>query len=67
MISEVIPSSNACWKVLSKEEGFTKHKSVDAVAPKEKVVTSWCDFIISLAAAGLETLLSLLLQQLPNL
>jgi hypothetical protein len=48
---------------LSKEKGFARHKSIDATTSKKEVATSWHDFIISLATAGLETLLLLSLQQ----
>jgi hypothetical protein len=67
MTSGLTPSSDACWKLLSKEEGFTKHKYVDDVTPKEEVVASWRDLIILLVTVRLETLLSLSLQQLLNL
>jgi hypothetical protein len=65
MTSGLTPSLDACWKLLLKEEGFAKYKSVDDVAPKEEDVASWHDFIILLTTIGLETLLSLSLQQLP--
>jgi hypothetical protein len=67
MTSGPTPSSDACWKMLLKEEGFAKHKFVDVAAPKEEVVASWRDLIIPLAVIRLEMLLSLSLQQLPNL
>jgi hypothetical protein len=53
--------------LLLKEEEFAKHKFVHDVAPKEEVVASWGDLIVPLAIARLEMLLSLSLQQLPNL
>jgi len=59
MTNGLTPSSDAYWKLLSKEEGFARHKSIDATAPKEEVVDSWRDFIIPLAIAELKTLLSL--------
>jgi hypothetical protein len=57
MISGLTPSSHACWKLLLKEEGFARHKFVDATTPKEEANVSWRDLIIPLTAAELETLL----------
>lgn len=67
MTSGLTPSLDAWWKLLLKEKKFTKHKSIDVVAPKEEITTSWRDLIISLVAVGLETLLLLSLQQLSDL
>ncbi|CAM6007399.1 unnamed protein product [Sphagnum balticum] len=61
------PLPDVCWKLLLKEEGFARHKSVDVTTPKEEAATSWRDLFIPLAAKRLKTLLSLLLQQLPDL
>ncbi len=37
-----------------KEEGFAKHKSIDAATPRKEAIASWHDLIIPLVTAGLD-------------